>query len=270
MKQTLYQILGVDPSASFEDIEIAYGKRFEELSVATIQDPNKLVVLNQAREILSDVNRRAAYDASLAKPVRPRVIEDELPEPTPLQQYGKWIVVGVILAAIAFWWAQRDAAPPEPAQLPAKVAAKTAPNAPEPAVPVPDDTQAGAAVAGNEVAPAEIERTPQQAPVQEQVSAQEQAAAQSQDAASASSIAGRWSCFDPVSGRSIRYDFQENGALSIDDPDGPRVEHKYEFSGKTVKLTDVEQGNRLTVEQMAPKRMVLNTGGAGRRLVCTR
>ena len=65
MKKTLYQILGVDPKASREEIEAAYNARIDELKSATLQDPNKLRVLQQSKEILSDANRRAAYDASL-------------------------------------------------------------------------------------------------------------------------------------------------------------------------------------------------------------
>ena len=66
MKKTLYQILGVDPKASAQDIAAAYSMRLEEYKVATIRDPNKLVVLQQAKEILTDATQRAAYDVSLA------------------------------------------------------------------------------------------------------------------------------------------------------------------------------------------------------------
>ena len=64
MKQTLYDILGVARDASFEDIEVAYAKRFEVLKTETSWDSNRLVMLNEAREVLSDASRRAAYDAS--------------------------------------------------------------------------------------------------------------------------------------------------------------------------------------------------------------
>ena len=101
MKKTLYQILGVDPKASAEDIAAAYSKRVEEYNVATIVDPNKLVVLQQAKEILLDVNQRAAYDGSLAgRATRAPVKAVEETEPSFLQVWGKWVVVGMVLIII--------------------------------------------------------------------------------------------------------------------------------------------------------------------------
>ena len=54
MKKTLYQILGVDPKASVQDIEAAYIARIDELKFATLQDPNKLRVLQQSKVLLTD------------------------------------------------------------------------------------------------------------------------------------------------------------------------------------------------------------------------
>jgi len=71
MKKTLYQILGVDPNASAEDIAAAYAKRLA-MSAAESSDPNVVGLLRQANEILSDRKRRLAYDASLvASAARP-------------------------------------------------------------------------------------------------------------------------------------------------------------------------------------------------------
>jgi hypothetical protein len=115
MKKTLYQILGVDPKASQQEIEAAYIARIDELKFATLQDPNKLRVLQQSKEILSDANQRATYDASIAVRAspEPRVIEEE-PEPTVLEQWGKWIAAGVIVIAAGLWWANHRVAPPAP------------------------------------------------------------------------------------------------------------------------------------------------------------
>src|SRR5260221_8582463 len=103
MKKTLYQILGVDPKASAQDIEAAYIARIDELKYATLQDPNKLRVLQQSKEILSDPSQRATYDASLSRPEaspisRPIAAPD--PEPSFLQQWGKWIAAVVVVIGL--------------------------------------------------------------------------------------------------------------------------------------------------------------------------
>ena len=66
MKKTLYQILGVDPGASLPEIEAAYNARIDELKFATIQDPNKLRVLQQSKAMLVDPARPATYAASIS------------------------------------------------------------------------------------------------------------------------------------------------------------------------------------------------------------
>ena len=47
MKKTLYQILGVNPKASAEEIAAAYDERVQELIFATIQDPNTIPTRSQ-------------------------------------------------------------------------------------------------------------------------------------------------------------------------------------------------------------------------------
>ena len=116
MKQTLYDILGVAPDSSFEDIEVAYAKRFAVLRSETSWDSNRLVMLNEAREVLSDAGRRAAYDASLAVvPARARAHGQELEINNTTRSNGKWILFGAILVIVAFWLTLRDGPPPDQA-----------------------------------------------------------------------------------------------------------------------------------------------------------
>lgn len=116
-KKTLYQILGVEPRASEEEIAAAYTERLAKVEAmgATSYDPNALALLRQANEILSDPNRRSAYDASIsARHVRTPVAVDWAPEPTFPQVWGKWIVVAFVVIGLGGWWATRSKSPPLP------------------------------------------------------------------------------------------------------------------------------------------------------------
>ena len=64
-KKTLYQILGVPRDASTEKIGLAYEMRSSELDHATPPDPSGVALARDAFQILSNPERRAAYDAAL-------------------------------------------------------------------------------------------------------------------------------------------------------------------------------------------------------------
>jgi len=116
-KKTLYQILGIEPGASEEEIAAAYTERLAKIEGmgAASYDPNALALLRQANEILSDPNRRSAYDASLsARNVRTPVAVDWAPEPTFLQVWGKWVVVAFVIIGLGAWWTTRSKSPPLP------------------------------------------------------------------------------------------------------------------------------------------------------------
>jgi len=81
---------------------------------------------------------------------------------------------------------------------------------------------------------------------------------------------GEWSCTDAISGRTSRYNFQQNGALSIASSEGEVVALKYEVSGKVLTLTDPKQVSTLAIEELVARKMILNTGAGGQRVVCTR
>ena len=244
MKKTLYQILGVDPKASAQDIEAAYAKRLEELKVATIRDPNKLVILQQSKAILSDLVQRAAYDVSLSirDAPAPPAAEDE-PDPSFFQKWGKWIAACVVLIGLFVLWPKRVATPPPPKQT----ASRTIEPAPQPVQPaiepaaVPADPKNTALPAAPVQPPADL---------------------------SANAVLGEWSCTDAISGRTSKYNFQQDGVLGIASSDGQVLALKYEVSGKVLTLTDPKQVTTLAIEELAAGKMILNTGAEGRRLVC--
>ncbi len=238
MKKTLYQILGVDPGASLPEIEAAYNARIDELKFATIQDPNKLRVLQQSKEMLVDPARRATYDASISASEIPAVhagIEEVAP--SLLSKHRKWVVAAVILAGLFLLWPKRAAVPPPPPVQPIVAT----PAQPTPLEPAP--------AAGN-ATPAISAEPPPALPV--------------------NPLQGEWSCTDAISGRASKYNFQEDGILRIAAGDGPIADYRYELSAKTLTLTDTSQANRLTVEELSTRKLILNTGAEGRRVVCRR
>ena len=240
MKKTLYEILGVDPKATAQEINAAYIARIDELKTATMHDPNKLRVLQQSKEILSDAIQRTTYDASLAKLETPAsAVSQEEPEPSFLHKWGKWIAAGVVLVGLFVLWPKRAAVPPPPP--PAKRAAAEAVLAPQLTPPVPS-TNAAPAVSAE---PPTLE-------------------------VPANSIAGEWSCTDAISGRTSRYNFQQDAILKITAGDGQIKESKYELVGKTLTLNDTANVVTWTVEEMTTRKVILNTGAEGRRVVCTR
>ncbi len=241
MKKTLYQILGVDPKAPKQDIEAAYNARVDELKFATLQDPNKLKMLQQSKEILSDPVQRATYDASISKPEAPPLsAAKDAPEPSFLQQWGKWIAAAVVLIGLFVLWPKRVATPPPP--QPAKqIAAK-------PVEPVPQAVQPAAPInvappVTSVAPPADLRENP---------------------------VMGEWSCVDAISGRTNKYNFQQDGILRIATGDGQVADYKYELSGKVLTLTNSKQASTLAVEELVARKMILNTGAEGRRLVCKR
>jgi hypothetical protein len=252
MKKTLYEILGVDPKASPQEIEAAYIARIDELKFATLQDPNKLRVLQQSKEILSDANQRATYDASIAVRATPEsYVMEEYPEPTFLEQWGKWIAAGVVVIAAVLWWASHRVAPPPKPPTP-QAAAGPAPASPAPASPTP-------APASETVEPAA------------QTNAVNAVAAVPLPAAApVNAVMGEWSCDDAISGHTSKYNFQQSGALGIVTSDGHTLEYKYELEGKSLKVTDPKQSSIFTIEEMAATKMILNTGAGGQRVVCKR
>ena len=241
MKKTLYQILGVDPKASAQEIEAAYPQRLQELKMATVQDRAMLVALQQSKAILSDPAQRAAYDLSIARRERGTTAPvHEAPELTFLQRWGIWIAVSLFIAAGTWWLKRLDPIMPFEKQQAASRSAEHVRLPPRPTGPPSFDLPETIPVAS----------TPVEAPP--------------------NPVAGEWACADAISGRTSKYTFQRDGSLKVAADDGQLADFRYELSGKALKLTDTRQASTFAVEEMVAKKMILNTGSDGRRLVCRR
>ncbi len=240
MKQTLYQILGVETDASAQAIEAAYRTRIEAMQADTSHDPNTLVALRQAKEILSEANQRAAYDASLANRAAPaRVQAYEAPEATFFLQWGKWIGLGAVLISLGLWLSKKSPQPSAPSPIASPIASK------------PEVVASALEKATNtHIMPDTAAISPEEAPE--------------------NPIWGKWSCYEAVSGRSSVYSFLTDGTLNITATDGQIAAVKYEVTGSLLKLEDAGQPRTLTIEEWSRKKMILNTGKEGRRLVCKR
>lgn len=110
MKQTLYEILGVAPDASSQQIQEAYEKAAGILNEKHDHDPNHRIILREAFQTLSSDQRRPAYDASLAAPVYDSPIKLTHNTTgaglTRLQSSAKlkWIIGILLLVGIVLWW----------------------------------------------------------------------------------------------------------------------------------------------------------------------
>ena len=105
-KKTLYQILGVSRDASSTNIGLAHEMRVADLEQRVPPDPSGLALVKQAYEVLSNPNRRAAYDSQLLTASEKAAAEQqgttdfEIGEEPPPQK-SKAVVAGIALAALA-------------------------------------------------------------------------------------------------------------------------------------------------------------------------
>ncbi|MBC3908456.1 trypsin-like peptidase domain-containing protein [Undibacterium umbellatum] len=109
MKQTLYDILSVPADATPEQIRAAYQHAMSELESTAQHDPNKKVILREAYELLTTPQKRASYDARLARQesLRAQASIAREQQPTAPAKPKNWfslIALMVVLAAAATWW----------------------------------------------------------------------------------------------------------------------------------------------------------------------
>jgi S1-C subfamily serine protease len=120
-KDSLYEVLGVNRSSNAGHIERAYKQLREELE----KDPEgaeRLTLVREAHEVLSDPRRRAAYDASLKS--------DEFlrPEGRRMPSAVKWGPIAAIVVALlaGLWYLFRPSGEAE--RIPAEIVAAAAPS----------------------------------------------------------------------------------------------------------------------------------------------
>jgi curved DNA-binding protein CbpA len=296
MKQTLYDVLGVAPDSSFEDIEMAYTKCFSALKTQTSWDSNRLVMLSEAREVLTDPGRRSAYDASLATPASARMRIQPDDEVGSRSSAGKWIVASLVLAGTAFWWFNReDAEWPAVAQPRAvNVQPQAQPQAQTRTVEVilsdsgsvqdlEEDTEVEFGLADDEAADSddidmvELELDGQADAIDLMDEAGGNASASGEvvvgavgPTPSAVSIIGSWSCFEPVTGRASEYGFDEDGNMTVRRAGGEMQIRSYAFSQGLVELGDVDPPQMIAVEELSERKLILGASGQQQRLVCSR
>jgi hypothetical protein len=126
-KKTLYDILGIPRDANSIDIGLAHDKRRHELQHAAPQDPSALAFLHEAYEVLSDPQRRAAYDASLVTAAEKAEAAQQAQTPDLVLEGGEpvegerklpWLAIGavgvvVLLALIIGLRSRSNEAPPK-------------------------------------------------------------------------------------------------------------------------------------------------------------
>ena len=237
MKQTLYQILGVAADAGADEIEQAYDARLTQIKTGSNPDPNALIALKMANEVLGDPNQRAAYDASLAnRAAPPPPVENTEAVPGFKRTWSKWIMATMLGLAVAFFWPKKEATPPAPKI--AQSVPDAQPDAPRALVPE---------------APATANQATQVA-----------------QAAPDNPVEGTWSCYESVSGHASQYNFAADGKVNVTGTSAPAQTYKYELSGATLSLNDSIKTTTLLFEERTRRKMVLNMGLEGRRLVCKR
>jgi S1-C subfamily serine protease len=144
-KQSLYEILGVDPDANELDIGLAFQRRTFELKREAGADPNAMGLVQQAHEVLSNAQRRAAYDASRvtaaekdAAKLQAQSPDLEVDEDEEASARPKWMfpaLGAVVLLVIVGYFVTRSKAPP-PAEKPEVVAEAAKPEPPAPPKPL--------------------------------------------------------------------------------------------------------------------------------------
>ena len=139
-KKSLYEILGIEPDANELDIGLAFQRRTYELQRIAQADPNAIALVQQAHEILSNPQRRAAYDASRVTAAEKAaasaqettdLVVDAGDDEAPARP--KWLVpmiVIVAVAAIGAFFAMRSGAPQKAPEPVAEEAPKPAPPPP--------------------------------------------------------------------------------------------------------------------------------------------
>jgi hypothetical protein len=99
-KDTLYEVLGVHRSAQPGDIVRAYRTKRAQLLVGAAADDPQATLVHEAYEVLSDPQKRAAYDASLRGDsfLRPERAVAAGPK------YGIIAAVAAAVIALLVWW----------------------------------------------------------------------------------------------------------------------------------------------------------------------
>jgi hypothetical protein len=135
MKRTLYEVLGVAPEASAEEIAAAYRRRLEALKAAPSQDASALALTRDAYDILCDTYLRTNYDASLKRPPIAAVPAEEPADDKPGVTFGRhrWAIAAALVLAVCVTWFTLHRPTPRTSK-PASMPSAASPAPAEPAV----------------------------------------------------------------------------------------------------------------------------------------
>jgi serine protease Do len=105
MKKTLYQVLGLTPAATAEEIVAAHEQAMRKFDGGA-HDRNEWIMVREAFAVLSNSDKRAMYDQSLSMPsalrAQARAIAD-LDEPARAYPWMKYVIGAMcVLAVLAF------------------------------------------------------------------------------------------------------------------------------------------------------------------------
>jgi hypothetical protein len=83
-------------------------------------------------------------------------------------------------------------------------------------------------------------------------------------------VLGTWSCGGADAARNGQYSYARDGGVTISSGDRKPVSGHYSVSGRAIEFIVPASIYSYTVEEITEKKMVLNTGEGGLRLVCER
>lgn len=134
MKKTLYNVLGVESSATEAEIAEGYARCQAAMELGAY-DRNAQIIAKEAYAVLSNPTKRAMYDMSLAPaPIAVSEVHTEAALETTRTglDWRQGIAIAVGVGAISGWWFSRPKAPPAAPSAPVvAVAAPVAGAAPE-------------------------------------------------------------------------------------------------------------------------------------------
>jgi hypothetical protein len=120
-KDSLYDILGVYRSSTPKEIERAY-RRLKAQADKDAAPPEQLALLREAREVLSDPQKRAAYDASLRSD---EFLRPEGPRAGPAVKWAPIAAIVVVVLVGLYFLFRRDG---DPDRIPEEIMAAAQPS----------------------------------------------------------------------------------------------------------------------------------------------
>lgn len=246
-RKTLYDILGVPPSASAEQIASAFRLRQAELEGRGDAARDELVAVRDAHRILVNAERRRKYDATLA--VR-------APRPPPAVSHGRsrillGLAVFAFIAGGVFWKMRPDAAP-APQQRPRGVELASPP---VPAEQKPEATEEAAKSAEATSPPAATTPAPGPTPTAGDPATAAMPVMETPPAIMAA-LFGNWQCEDPLQKHTAEYDYGRDGLIMVNWGKRGAIKTPYRMEGMIVRYVSRGEPMTLQIDSISAGKMV--------------